>query len=123
MHTNADNLLNKLNELEIFLKCQLYKPHIIAVTEAKPKKFSGQIRPSEFHLDGYTIFYEGVSEDNFSGTVVYISKDLTVTQMEPNIPFRECLLIRIEMAVGDNVIFGTFYQSPNSNSDNDSELL
>jgi len=52
---------------------------IVAVTEAKPKKFSGQIRPSEFHLDGYKIFYEGVSEDNFRGIVVYISKDLTVT--------------------------------------------
>ena len=86
---------------------------IVAVTEAKPKKFSGQIRPSEFHLDGYKIFHEGVSEDNFRGIVVYVSKDLTVTQMEPNIPFRECLLIRIEMAVGDNVIFGTFYRSPN----------
>jgi len=48
MYTNADSLLNKLNELEFFLKCQLYKPHIIAVTEAKPKQFSGQIRPSEF---------------------------------------------------------------------------
>lgn len=88
IYTNADSLLNKLNELEIFLKCQLYKPHIIAVTEAKPKKFSGQIRPSKFHLDGYKIFCEGVSEDNSCGIVVYVSKDLTVTQMELNIPFR-----------------------------------
>ena len=74
-------------------------------------------------MDGYKIFYEGVSEGNFHGIVIYVSKDLTVTQMEPNIPFRECLLLRIEMAVGDTIIFGTFYRSPNTNCDNDSELL
>jgi len=39
MYTNADNVLNKKDELKLLIDAQQKKPHIIAITEAKPKNF------------------------------------------------------------------------------------
>lgn len=37
LYTNADSLLNKLEELNLVICDQESKPHVIAVTESKPK--------------------------------------------------------------------------------------
>ena len=52
--TNADSLLNKLEELTLVICDQESKPHVIAVAESKPKKYSGNIAASECNVKGET---------------------------------------------------------------------
>ena len=37
IHTNADNLINKLTELKLVISSMQIKPQVIAITEIKPK--------------------------------------------------------------------------------------
>jgi len=57
MYTNADSLLNKMTELQGIVNCQDKKPHIIAITEVKPKTSSVQNLPSEYKFEGYNVFF------------------------------------------------------------------
>jgi len=81
LYTNADSLLNKLEELNLVICDQESKPHVIAVTESKPKKFLGNIAASEFKVNGYNVFFEG-EHDNSRGITVYVRDDLSATQLD-----------------------------------------
>ena len=69
MYTNADQLLNKRSEFEVRVKNK--NPHIIGITEAKPKN-SKDILPGEFNIDGYRLFHNFDSCPNGRGTLLYI---------------------------------------------------
>ena len=70
------------------------KPHIIAITEAKPKNYSGELLASEFELDGYNVFYDGGKDDSSRGILVYASAEISAAYMEESISFKEYLLIK-----------------------------
>ena len=49
MYTNADQLSNKITELE--LRVQEHLPHIIGITEVKPKNSRYSMNEAEFSLE------------------------------------------------------------------------
>ena len=51
MYTNADSLLNKRHELEFQVREN--KPHIIGISEVKPKNFLYPLQESEINIYGY----------------------------------------------------------------------
>ena len=122
LYTNADSLLNKLEELNLVICDQESKPHVIAVTESKPKKYSGNIAASEFNVNGYNVFFEG-EHDNSRGITVYVRDDLSGTQLDEGLPFHEHLLLKLNTDKQDGFILGVFYRSPTSPPENDKELF
>ena len=53
-----------MDELKLLIGTQKKKPHIIAITEAKPKNYSGELLASEFELDRYNVFYDWGKDDS-----------------------------------------------------------
>jgi hypothetical protein len=47
-YTNADQLKNKMKELEVRMRD--YKPHILGITEVKPKNSLYKVNPAEYSL-------------------------------------------------------------------------
>ena len=54
IYTNADQLNNKFNELQLLVKT--HDPDIIAITEVKPKNCRFQPQIGEYLLDGYNMW-------------------------------------------------------------------
>ena len=66
MYTN-DGLVNKRQELKAFVNSLKDHPHVFAVTEVKPKNMSQQLLVSEFNLQGYNIFCQGLDDPTKRG--------------------------------------------------------
>jgi len=75
-------LVNKRYDLKILLQSLTEKPDIIAVTEIKPKKVSYQLQFSEFNLEGYNVFCDGLQNSNRRGVLIYVAADIQVTVVE-----------------------------------------
>lgn len=72
IYTNADSLLNKLDEFKSrFLQ---EKPDIVAITEVIPKNMRYVISKAELDLKGYERFPSSFPCKAKCGVVIYISK-------------------------------------------------
>lgn len=60
LYTNADSLINKMEELQNYIK--IYKPKLIAITEVKTKNNRVSLFKAEFQLEDYTLFDTNVEE-------------------------------------------------------------
>ena len=78
LYTNADQLLNKRNEL--LAAIDLYKPDIIGICEVKPKSTRYVIEESELSIDNYDIFHN--LEKHGRGLVLYVNKHLKASLCE-----------------------------------------
>ena len=83
MYTNADGLFNKRYELSSALvNSSIHKPDVIAVTEVKPKILTQKLLASEFHMDGYNVFCQGLEENSRRGLLVYIASSVNASVVE-----------------------------------------
>jgi len=109
LYTNADGLLNKRHELQILLNSLNKRPHVIAVNEIKPKNMPQQVQLSEFNLDGYNVFSQGLDDPTTRGLIIYVAADINATVVEIPSTFRESLFLNVK-------------RSPNSLIHNDERL-
>ena len=82
MYTNADGLVNKRYELSALVNSSVHKPDVIAVTEIKPKNLTQKLLASEFHMDGYNVFCQGLEENSRRGLLVYIASSINASVVE-----------------------------------------
>ena len=88
MYTNADTLLNKMNELNDRIAEQ--DPTIIAVTEVLPKNGGESILKTEYSLKGYDMFVtpniENRSEKSGTnrGIIIYVKSSIKANKCEVN---------------------------------------
>ena len=121
-YTNADSILNKINELRQRIQDSPIKPDIIAITEAKPKAQRYEIQPAELQIDNYEIHSSNMSIGQGRGIVVYTNSELTVVENSLN-PFIEYISLTISTAKGESINLLTIYGSPNSTESNNEKLL
>jgi hypothetical protein len=121
MYTNADGLINKRQELKVLLNSLKYRPHLIAVTEIKPKSMKGLLLESEFNLNGYQCFCHGLDDPMARGLVIYVDHRFSMTLVDIPTAFKECMFLMLK---SDNFRFliGNVYRSPNSSNENDRNL-
>ena len=122
-YTNADNLLNKIDELKVRL--QLKPFDVLVVTEVYPKTGkSDEIQLSELHIEGYNIYRSNV-EGHSRGVVIYVSDHISsnIVLDLTNHQFSESAWVEIRWNKGDNLLLGGIYRSPSSDSENNSQLL
>ena len=122
-YTNADNLLNKINELKVRL--QLKPFDVLVVTEVYPKTGkSDEIQLSELHIEGFNIYRSNV-EGHSRGVVIYVSDHISsnIVLDLTNHQFSESVWVEIRWNKRDNLLLGGIYRSPSSDSENNSQLL
>jgi len=123
LYTNADGLINKRQELRVLINSLQDKPDLIAITEIKPKNMLGVIQPSEFNLDGYNVFCQGLDDNDSRGLLVYVASYLEATLVDVPDAFNESLFLMLKSArTTDRLLFGNIYRSPNSTLLNDINL-
>lgn len=113
-YTNADQLRNKMNELNVRVQEDL--PQIIGIAEPKPKHSRLQVNLAEFSLDvgNYDIFSKNIDEERGRGLLLYVDKALKAKEVKLRACFEENLFIRIELTDSDSLVVCLFYRSPTS---------
>ena len=81
LHTNADSLPNKRIELHDVVRFSEDTPHIIAVTEVKPKNCRYGVTKSEISLDGYNLHTKNVENKTGTGIALYVHNSLKAAPM------------------------------------------
>ena len=118
-YTNADTLSNKINILAE--QVHKMKPHIICVTEVKPKNYRYALQSCEIKIQGYTL-YENLSEQG-RGICIYIDEKLSAIQTDiETYGSEECIWIEIKGEGQENLIVGCVYRSPNSSEENNLKI-
>ena len=122
MYTNADSLRNKMSELKsVVLK---ENPHIIAVTEAKPKHFR-DLCEEDFILEGYNFYHTNIDMALGRGILIYVHKSLNVNRVnfDQIIKFEEVVWIELHLKQSDKLLVGCFYRSDSAPAANNEKLF
>ena len=120
LYTNAQSLVNKIEELRILTA--IHKPDIITITETWT---NDSISNEYLNLDGYDIIERMDRNDTDKGRgggiIAYVKKSLCAWREECDTIFNQCGMIGIKTNNGDLRIL-TVYRSPNSAKANDDKL-
>ena len=113
LYTNADSLLNKLEELKSIAYQK--KPEIIVITEIMPKSSWSKVGSVEFSIEGYELYTNLDCGLSLRGIAVYILGTCgAVTKLEISLEIRECIFCEIQTKFGESVSILAIYRSPNS---------
>jgi hypothetical protein len=122
MYTNADNLLNKRKDLEFQIASMKLKPHIIAITEIKPKIISTKLLASEFNIEGYDLFHSELDNKSERGVLIYTMNSLICSCLDIPLAFSEGIFLTIKLQGARSLILGNIYRSPSSNLENNIKI-
>ena len=121
LYSNVDSLLNKRHELEAIISS--FNPTIIALTEIMPKN-AKNVDMNEFNIDNYDKFINNVPH---RGVLIYVHKRVNATMMTVESKYDEFIeytMCEIKtLNTGVNLLFVCVYRSPNSDPDNNANLL
>ena len=116
MYTNADTLLNKMNELKDRIAEQ--DPTIIAVTEVLPKNGGESILKTEYSLKGYDMFVtpniENRNEKSGTnrGIIIYVKSSIKANKCEVKQSKKfESLMLTIQTYRNDKILIACLYRT------------
>ena len=116
IYTNADQLMNKMIELEQVV--QVEDPDIVGITEVLPKrKHSMKCDDMEFQLDGYDLFS---GEAHGRGVNLYVKQALKATKCQELMDiYGDAAWCRLGM---DDRIVGCIYRSPSADEARNTQI-
>ena len=121
IYTNADQLTNKLQELETRIK--LDNPHIILITEVNSKNTKNSPDLVTFQLPGYQLFHQNVSSDG-RGIIIYIQQSIKdVLEITPKTNFSENKIVSIKISNTTDLLVACIYRSESGSNENNENLL
>jgi hypothetical protein len=123
LYTNADCFTNKREDLSLLLGTLDYKPSLIAITEVNSKIAGNNLIESDYNLNGFNLFSVNVSVLHKRGIIVYVDNNLNSCQLEIDKKFEENIIVKISDVGEFSINVGIFYRSPNSNLENDRDLV
>ena len=116
MYTNADQFLNKHDELQMFITGN--EPDIILISEVLPKSHCNSVSSSRLSLNGYNMLFnfdpDGCQPNtNIRGVGIYISKRISVSEYYfTGSNFRDHIWISMSLKGCDSLLIGCIYRSP-----------
>ena len=114
LYTNADNLINKMDEVRA--RVVVTNPDIIIIIEVYPKTCdSTEILPVELNIIGYICFRSNVKKTS-RGAVIYV-KNIISAEQRNNLSdsnFLESVWVDVNINKKDKILIGGIYRSPNS---------
>lgn len=127
IYTNADQLINKRDELSMFIAGR--EPDIICVTEVIPKAQVQPIAPAQLLINGYNMYVNfdfsrsKLGASGRRGICIYVAARLQAREMAfPDNGFNEQLWVRIKLCGDDSLVIGGIYRSPSSEAHQTVEL-
>ena len=121
MYTNADQLPNKMEELELRVKIE--KPHIILITEVNNKHV--KIRPDlvTFQLEGYQLFQQNVSAEG-RGILIYVRDSIAgVQEVTAKQEFSENKILSVKFTNNVSLVIACLYRSESGSTVNNENML
>jgi hypothetical protein len=119
MSTNADSLLNKRKELQVYVYEE--SPDIIAITEIIPKNMRDPIEKAEITLSGYELF-SNLENRAERGVALWIKKSLKPVDSEFMPDAVESVWAEIPLCRNDRILVGCVYRSPSATPQNDLKI-
>lgn len=91
-------------------------PHILGITEPKPKNSRFKLNLAEFSLEvgNYDLFSKNMDVEYGRGLLLYVDKSLKAKEIKTVKRFEESLFIQVMLADSDSLLVGLFYRSPSS---------
>ena len=119
IYTNADQYMNKRNEMNILVEEQ--QPDIIGVTEVKPKQPRYKISESEIAIKGYELFHN--LGDEGRGVALLVKEEMNPTPNDClNSQFSENVFVDVIQGDSTALTVGLIYRSPSSTEENNDRL-
>ena len=120
MYTNADQLVNKRDDLCMAIAGQ--EPDIILITEVIPKAQILPIDPALLAIPGYSAFTSFDLGERFlgksgaRGVCIYVRDGIKAAQVEFSKPqLTEHIWLQIKLRGADKLLVGCMYRSPSAN--------
>ena len=107
--TNVDVLTKeKLTELKYRIGLDQTPPHIIALSEVRPKQYKHQRDLADYQLDGYNIEHRNVimRDPSGRGLIVYVKETITCNLHEPATKFEEAIIVNTKLSNNDFLTLG-----------------
>ena len=122
MYTNADQLTNKIDNLN--LRIQIHQPHIIAVTEVNAKNCKYPPDPVIFHIPGYQSFSKNISTtDKTRGIIIHVHNSIKdIVEVTAATNFSEHILISAQINKTEKFLIGCIYRSESGSDENNIAL-
>ena len=121
LYTNADQLANKLGELETRIK--IIKPHLIIVTEVNKKNTKYTSETTIFKIESYQFFHQNVCGRG-RGIAIYVHENIKdVLEVTPKTEFSENKIVAININKTTNLLLACIYRSESGTTANNENLL
>jgi exonuclease III len=121
LYTNAQSLVNKLEEFENLVF--EHHPMIVGITETRGRDdvLDGLLSLSDFH----PVFRKDRVGKRGGGVCMWIHNSLKVTPRDDltNLNFEDSVWCQISLENQDTLLVGTVYRSPSSSDENNTALL
>ena len=91
--------------------------------ECKPKKLAYPVLASEFNLEGYTVYCQGLESKNKRGLLLYVNSNIVASVLDTPDTFQESIFVMIKDSKQKNILLiGNIYRNPKSSPENDNML-
>ena len=119
MYTNADQYLNKRNEMKALIA--LNQPDVIGITEIKPKVPRYKVEESEIVIEGYEVFHNLDMEGR--GIALLVKTEMKPTPCDSlKSSFNEHLFVECIQDDGTVITFCLVYRSSSCSQENNHKL-
>ena len=116
MYTNADQLLNKIEDLKVAISGS--DIDIIMITEVIPKAQKKPIPKCILNVEGYNLFLnfdctqENLGESGIRGVAIYIKNTIESEEVKLCNVHKDHLWIEVKLKGNDKLLCGCIYRSP-----------
>ena len=120
LYTNADQLLNKMDDLSTLIAGD--EPDLILISEILPKRSINSLSSARLSLYGYQAFFNFDPDSHqtppaMRGVGIYISNKLIVSEVTfDGYPHHEHVWISIKLMGHDSLLVSCIYRSPSSDT-------
>ena len=98
-------------------------PHIIGITESKPKRANFNPSMAELKIKGYKLFHNSlVVGDGTRVCGLYIKEEIEAREVQINSDHKDCIWVEVKMIGGDKLLIGCIYRGPNMNKDDNRKV-
>ena len=116
LYSNADQLLNKIEDLKALIAKE--KPDIMLITEVIPKAQKNEIYETQMKIPGYETHCNfKFTENNLGasgkrGVAIYVKDDIKSDEVTIKKEYGDQMWIRIKLKGKDSLLIGCLYRSP-----------
>ena len=128
VYTNADQLINKRDDLCMFIADN--HPDLILVTEVIPKAQVNPIAPALLDIPGFIIYTNfdpssrNLGGSGIRGVAIYVHCSLHVSEVSfDQTNFKEQLWVEMALEGSDRLLIGCLYRSPSADGRHSTEAL